>query len=433
MRRRVGEAPRSPLPSTCARSAFEILDARLDNASSAPLAVGLSGGGDSLALLLLVSSWVRRRRPVLALCVDHGLNPESAAWTRFAGDAARRLGAGFRPLVWAGPKPSTGLAEAARTARHRLLAEAARAAGAGILLLGHTFDDVLEGEVMRAEGAAALGRLRTFSPSPVWPQGRGLFIARPLLRSRRSELRALLAEAGVPHLEDPSNEDPRFARTRARARVAADASIAGPERLEPEPTPGAGDVRALEDGGLWLPRGALLSGGSRLLAYALAAASGRETPARGLKLERMLNRGLEREGVLSLSGARAAFGGGGAHLARETGEYARAGRPALRLETGEVGVFDGRFEVTAERACVVEPLVGRLSGLSSPERARLSSMAAASRGGLPAARTAAGVELLEPYGRGPARATPLAAPRFAAAAGLVRSEREISLKTIAQA
>ena len=126
------------------------LDRRLDRASAAPLAVGFSGGGDSLFLLKAV---LDLGRPVLALVVDHQLQPDSVRWTADAVAKARALGAEARALVWSGDKPATGLPAAARRARHALLANAAREAGARVLLLGHTASDLAEGAAMRAQGS----------------------------------------------------------------------------------------------------------------------------------------------------------------------------------------------------------------------------------------------------------------------------------------
>ncbi|RZJ97851.1 MAG: hypothetical protein EON88_01980 [Brevundimonas sp.] len=148
------------------------LTARLETQTARPLVVALSGGGDSVALLHLAADWADARgRPLLALTVDHGLTPASADWTARAEAAARAVGADWRGLVWRGDKPATGLPAAARLARHRLLADAARKAGARVILIAHTADDIDEGEVMRAEGSS-VGRLREWSPSPVWPEGR---------------------------------------------------------------------------------------------------------------------------------------------------------------------------------------------------------------------------------------------------------------------
>ena len=95
-------------------SARAALDARLSPDADLPVALALSGGGDSMALLHLAADWCARRgRRLLALTVDHRLHPDSAAWTAFAGEAARAVGADCRALSWEGPKPSTGLPAAA--------------------------------------------------------------------------------------------------------------------------------------------------------------------------------------------------------------------------------------------------------------------------------------------------------------------------------
>ncbi len=195
---------------------FPILDRRLRPASPAPIAVGLSGGGDSLALLLVARAWaLAHGRQILALTVDHGLNPDSAGWTRVCAETAERLGVGFRALRWTGDKPATGLPAAARAARQALLAEAAREAGAKVLLLGHTADDLAESAAMRAEGSTVQDA-REWSPSPAWPEGRGVFLLRPLLAVGRAALRDHLREVGETWIDDPANEDVRFARARAR-------------------------------------------------------------------------------------------------------------------------------------------------------------------------------------------------------------------------
>ena len=203
--------------------AFATLDRRLRRDDDRPVAVALSGGGDSVALLRLAAAWAGERgRPLLALTVDHRLNPRSGDWTRFARDAARAAGADWRGLVWDGDKPTTGLTAAARSARHRLLAEAARSAGARVILFAHTADDVAEADLMRAEGST-LGRVRTWSPSPIWPEGRGQMLLRPLLNERREALRVWLTGQGADWIEDPANTDPRFGRSRARRALAEEA------------------------------------------------------------------------------------------------------------------------------------------------------------------------------------------------------------------
>jgi len=267
---------------------------RLDAESRAPLAVALSGGGDSLALLHLTVGWARAHgRPVLALTVDHGMHPESGGWTRDAGAKAVRLGCDWRALAWTGPKPVTGVQAKARAARHALLAEAARGAGARVLLMGHTLDDVAEGEAMRRGDAPGLGRLREWSPSPAWPEGRGVMLLRPLLSVRRSALRAALIAQGAEWLEDPANTDPRFARVRARQAL-ADAAAAPPaDPVDPDPAVPALARRvafspegAVVDRSAWI--GAAGSVARPVLAAALLSVAGGVKPPRGRALDRLL-------------------------------------------------------------------------------------------------------------------------------------------------
>ena len=92
------------------------------------------------------------------------------------------------------------------------------AAGARVLILGHTADDVTESTLIR-RSTPSHGRMSEWSPSPVWPEGRGVFLLSPLLRSRGTDLRAWLGRQGLDWLDDPANADPRFARTRARAEL----------------------------------------------------------------------------------------------------------------------------------------------------------------------------------------------------------------------
>ena len=110
-----------------------------DLAAAPALIIAVSGGPDSTALLVLAARWraAHKRGPtLLAVTVDHGLREESAREARAVKRLAGRLGVRHRTLRWTGTKPATGLQEAARTVRYRLLAAAARGAGARHVLTG---------------------------------------------------------------------------------------------------------------------------------------------------------------------------------------------------------------------------------------------------------------------------------------------------------
>jgi tRNA(Ile)-lysidine synthase len=358
---------------------------RLNGPPDRPIALALSGGGDSLALLHLAKRWADHAdRRLIALTVDHGLNPESLAWTGFAAERAARLGVAHRTLCWRGEKPATGLPAAARTARHALLGEAARAAGASAVLLAHTIDDLLEAGLMRAEGSTTPSP-RLWSPSPAWPEGRGVFLLRPLLGCRRAELRAFLSSIGESWIDDPANDDPRFARARARKRLAC--RTPQPMLLaEPVgPPPGLDRVREGAGGDLTAPRDVLVGHDSgRLLGALVLCAAGTTRPPSAASLDRLAER-LAGDGdfVSTLAGARIEVGGDLVRFSREAGERMRGGLAGLALPPGET-VFDGRFLLkTRVDGRRVAPLAGLMRRLCDTERARLGSIPPAVRRALP--------------------------------------------------
>jgi tRNA(Ile)-lysidine synthase len=357
--------------------AFARLNSRLTRETGRPLALALSGGGDSVALLRLATDWARSRgRSVLALTVDHRLNPDSGGWTAFAGGAARAAGANWRGLSWDGDKPQTGLTAAARAARHGLIAEAAREAGARVVLFAHTADDIAEADLMRSQGST-LGRVREWSPSPAWPQGRGLMLLRPLLGERRGVLRDWLAEQGADWIEDPANADPRFGRSRARQALAGVA------------TDVADDRRVETDRGLAMDGEAMVRAdrdiGARALAAALVCVGGGGTPPRGARVQALTARLRAGEDfAATLAGARVEAAGDGVRIMREAGELGRRGTAPLVLTPGVEAVWDGRFAFRADRpGWSVVAARGRLASLSDADRAWINRLPAATRGAWP--------------------------------------------------
>ncbi|WP_299542459.1 tRNA lysidine(34) synthetase TilS [Phenylobacterium sp.] len=321
------------------------------------MAVALSGGGDSLALLLVGAEWASRAgRGLLVLTVDHRLRPESADWTQACAAIAHRLNLPFRALAWEGEKPSTGLPAAARLARHRLLADAARQAGARVVLVGHTADDGLEARMMRAEGSTT-PEPREWSPSPAWPEGRGVFLLRPMLDVRRADIRDWLRMRREPWIDDPANEDTHYARPRARRALALGARPPGAASRAP-----AADLaiacRADPGGGLEIAREALRAAPTdavaRFVSAACLCAAGTDRPPARSKIERLTGRLRSDEPfTASLAGARIEAGASQVRFLREAGEFARGGLAPLGLQAGETAVWDGRFEVTVQRAAEI--------------------------------------------------------------------------------
>ncbi|HEY3812410.1 MAG TPA: tRNA lysidine(34) synthetase TilS [Caulobacteraceae bacterium] len=401
-----------------------ILDRRLSRDVSAPIAVALSGGGDSLALLTLAADWAKTRgRKLIALTVDHRVQADSARWSAFARDAALRVGAEWRGLVWEGEKPATGLQAAARGARHALIAEAARDAGGCVVLFGHTRDDVLEADRMRAEGST-LGHVREWSPSPAWPQGRDVFLLRPLLDVSRAALRAHLTSRGLDWIDDPANADLRYARSRARAALQTTDAVDLGHEPDAAVTRAAQAARVDAAGVISWPRPKPAP--RAFLAAALLCASGGERPPRGDQLERLAGR-LDGGGAFTatLRGARIEADAAEVRVVRDAGETARGGLAPLRLTPGQASIWDGRFEITADGGGEIRPLKGLAAALSHPERQEILGFSPQARPGLPV--------LIAQPGASPVLAAKaawvrvLAGPRLGAACGLVAQEADIAV------
>jgi len=371
---------------------FPDFAARLDG--EGPIGVAVSGGGDSVALLYALAEWNRKSlktRPLEVFCVDHGLNPSSPQWTQSVADHAARVGAGFTALHWRGEKPLTGLAAAARLARHRLLAAAARGKGIAVLCLAHTADDIAEAQAMRGQGSN-VGAPRAWSPSPVWPEGRGIFLYRPFVNIRREALRDYLHGIGAGWIDDPANDNPDSLRARTRkalydkplaTKALERDSLIPASRMRdllhmPE-TFGPLGLIALKDGALdALPRETAL----RLLAAAAVCAGGGDRLPKQEKVEGLAAR-LPSGKSLTLAGARLRRWEGLVTICRETGDIGRNGRRLVPVRAGETSVWDGRFEVVSSRSGHVGPSGSARAGLSKSDREALLGLPEALRGNQP--------------------------------------------------
>ena len=174
------------------------------------LAVALSGGGDSVALLHLLKE--AGKDPV-AVTVDHRLRPESAAEAETVTRWCRDWGVRHALLVWDHAAVAGNLMDQARRARMRLISDWAVAQGLGVVALGHTADDQAETLLMGLSRAAGIDGLCGLRPR--WQAG-GVTWIRPMLQLGRAGLRAWLTARGLPWIDDPTNESDRFLRVRTR-------------------------------------------------------------------------------------------------------------------------------------------------------------------------------------------------------------------------
>ena len=190
-------------------------DALTRLAPEGSLGVAVSGGSDSMALLHLARDWASGPggREVCAITVDHGLRAESASEASIVARICAEWGVPHAILKAEGLSGAANLQAAARDARYRLMAGWARREGLAAVALGHTMDDQAETVLMRLGRGAGAEGLSAMAASRDWLGTRWL---RPLLGLRRDALRRYLRENEVGWLEDPSNDDPRFDRVRAR-------------------------------------------------------------------------------------------------------------------------------------------------------------------------------------------------------------------------
>ncbi|WP_366140931.1 tRNA lysidine(34) synthetase TilS [uncultured Ruegeria sp.] len=190
------------------------LRARLPKVLPRRLGIAVSGGGDSVALMHLLNEIAQADGIELRVAtVDHGLRAASADEAQTVARQAQRLGISHDTLRWQDWDQTGNLQDQARQARYSLLTKWARDQDVAAIALGHTADDQAETVLMRLARAAGVTGLSAMSATR--SQG-GVQLLRPLLDVTRQRLRNYLTEIDVGWIEDPSNQDMRFDRIKAR-------------------------------------------------------------------------------------------------------------------------------------------------------------------------------------------------------------------------
>jgi len=252
--------PFAPAPDLTARFRRDVESL---SGGDGPFGVAVSGGPDSLALLLLAHAAFPGR--VEAATVDHGLRAESAGEAALVARICAGLGVLHAVLRVDVAPAGRGVQAAARAARHSALGRCMAERALATLLTAHHADDQAETLLMRllrGSGVAGLAGIRAGVPLPA--AGAEARLCRPLLAWRRAELEALVEAAGIEPVRDPSNCDEAYDRARVR-RLMAEAPW-----LDPAPLARSAAVLAEAEE-------ALEAMAERLFAERSAAAGGRVT------------------------------------------------------------------------------------------------------------------------------------------------------------
>jgi tRNA(Ile)-lysidine synthase len=332
------------------------------------VALAVSGGPDSVALMSLAARWRRERAngPKLGvLTVDHGLRPGSREEAEQVGRMASSLGLPHAILTWEQKQPAAArIQEEAREARYGLMAAHCHAHGIPAIATAHTLDDQAETFLMRLKRGSGLDGLAAIPSRGEWA---GIIILRPFLDMPKARLVATLDAAGIGFISDPSNLDLKFERGRLRKQREALAALG----FEPEAI--ALSARRLrrarealdreareflaahsvmsEAGYALLDRDALLAAPQeialRALAQLISAVGGRGEPARLAKLEALLEAlAAHPQKGHTLGRCRIAPVRGQLGIFREA---RKSGLPVARLRPGEQALWDNRFHIELGR------------------------------------------------------------------------------------
>ncbi|WP_170956197.1 tRNA lysidine(34) synthetase TilS [Cohaesibacter gelatinilyticus] len=218
--------PEGPFSGSVLSSLFDEIPSKQDG-----MLLAVSGGPDSLALVMLCYAWRSRlghQIPIYLATVDHGLREEAHAEAEYVGELAQCLALPHAILNWQGDKSSSNLQGKAREARYSLLADHAQSLGVKTIVTAHHMDDQAETFLMRLLRGSSVRGLSAMRPARVL---NGLILARPLLKHSKQELQNILQRFDLNWCEDPSNESIRYLRVNVRKtlmpvlkRFGADAS-----------------------------------------------------------------------------------------------------------------------------------------------------------------------------------------------------------------
>mgnify|MGYP000160590359 CR=1 FL=1 len=326
-------------------------------ASEAPGRIGIacSGGGDSLALLRLAVDYARENGAELhCITVDHGLRSGSDAEAEGVTLICQGLGIPHEITRWTNWDGQGNLQDEARRARYGMIADFAQRLELDLICLGHTSDDQAETVLMQIARSAGVDGLAAMAPKR---DHLGVTWLRPLLQTRRKDLRGFLLEIGQEWVDDPSNEDERFDRIKARNILEALAplgvsteklcTLAGNmadarHALNQQVWHFAGDVALVQEGDVLLHRENLMRGHfetrRRLLRHALTWVSASDYGPRQREIMNLF-KAIKEERTATLAGCLIAIENDRIRISREFSAVAN-------LQTAPGELWDNRWRLT---------------------------------------------------------------------------------------
>lgn len=322
---------------------------------SALILVAVSGGSDSTGLLFALRQAVqdagRRDISFHAVTIDHRLRPEAAVEAKGVAALCASIGVTCHIRHWNDAKPTSGISAAARLARYALITDVADEIGADMVVLGHTFGDQQETIAMRSARSVRADNLGLAGMADAVLYNRRHWIMRPFLQSTRQDIRNFLTELGQSWYDDPSNDDSKYERVRARTTASAFSGMLIDQSINRfELSTGAAHLIEnhvlCDSGSVFTLKADALEAEPATLRYALSAlacvAGGRRFSMAADSMDRVMT--LVTSGEPGrVTAARVVFDRRrhALHLVREN-----RGIQTMRVASGQHIVWDERFDIT---------------------------------------------------------------------------------------
>ena len=182
----------------------------MDKYKQSKVAVGVSGGVDSMCLLY----WLHNiKMDVVCLHVNHRLRPEADVETEYVKSVCEKLNIPVHVFYWNDNKPESGLEAAARQARYKMMTDFCHENGIEYLLTAHQSDDQIETFLMNlSRGSGLFGLSGMMAES----ERDGIKILRPLLNVPRSEIKQYCEDNNIKYFVDSMNTDEHYTRVKIR-------------------------------------------------------------------------------------------------------------------------------------------------------------------------------------------------------------------------